>query len=175
MYLIYEDIIMSNDRQLNLTIFTHLLEEKYLEKEKKKTPKDYKTRIDKLITKCIKEITSSNYTYKAHYKNSKDVIVELAISKHALDRFIKRLYKVYNGNISDLSNVKLEQLMCLMINSGVRENLNKCKLLAYRKRKHFLNNGLTYTVYLKYGCFRFVISERKVITVELRGFYHNDN
>lgn len=164
---------MLDNREENLNLFNQLLNE--TTKSIKKVPNDYHTRINKLITNCIKEIENGDYVYKAHYKNSNNVIVELDISRHALERFKIRLNRVYNCNIQHLSNVKLEQLMCLMVNSSVKENLNKCKTLSNRKKKYFLNNGNHFSIYLKYGCFRFVVSEKKIITVELRGYYFNKN
>lgn len=164
---------MLDNREENLNLFNQLLNE--TTKPIKKVPNDYHTRINKLIASSIKEIEDNEYLYKAYYKNSNDVIVKLDISRHALERFKIRLNRIYNGNIQHLSNVKLEQLMCLMVNSSVKENLNKCKTLSNRKRNIFLNNGNHFSVYLKYGCFRFIVSEKKIITVELRGYYFNKN
>lgn len=146
-------------------VFKQLLEEKE-NNTIKKPSKDYITRIDNLITNSITFIKKEEYNLKATYKNSKDEINELTISKHALKQFIKRLKLIYN---KDLSDVNFESLLCYMINLAVRENLDKCKKLNHRRNTHAKGK---YSVYLKYGCFRFVICNVLVVTTEIRGQYN---
>lgn len=155
---------MSND---NRRLFAEMLNEKEKLSLVKPPTKDYIRRIDKQLDTFISYIRANDYITKAAYKNSKGIFKELIISAHALNRFEKRLIKIYKKDISDLSYAKLEQLLCYMINNSVKENLNKC--ITLNKRKNNYDNKDS--IYLKIGCFRFVINNMKVITVELRGYY----
>lgn len=150
-------------------VFSQLLEK---DEYKIKPPGDYVKRIQKLLDTCIKTIKQEDYTYPPHYRNNKGEIKQIDISRHALARFIKRFKVVYKGDISDLSNDKFRQLLCFMINSSEKENLHNKTLLKSRKQKHA--NTVT-SMYIAYGCFRFVICGMNLVTSELKGYYHNLN
>jgi hypothetical protein len=153
----------------NSEIFAQLLEKP---EYKQKPPGDYVKRIDKLLKENIAKIKSKTYDVIPVYKNFKEETKDIEITNHALNRFVNRLKLVCKEDLSDMTPQKFEELLCLMINSSSRERLHNKAVLKSRREKYDNGNA---TVYISYGCFRFVICRGKLVTTELKGYYHDLN
>ena len=90
-------------------------------------------------------------------RDGKEIYVE--VSRHAIQRFQERIGRLYRIELGNSESLKLIRYF---FNRSKREALNTTAKL---RKKEYTPDSM----YFKNGCFRFVVSEKVIVTFELRG------
>lgn len=90
-------------------------------------------------------------------RDGKEIAVE--VSRHAIQRFQERVGRLYRIELGGSESLKLIRYF---FNRSKREALNT----ATKKRKKEYTPD---SMYFKNGCFRFIVTEKVLVTFELRG------
>jgi hypothetical protein len=106
--------------------------------------------------------THHNYDItKAEYLGSRDRMVKVGITTHAVSRFKQRLNKIIK-----VKNLNYRKFMIFLFN-----NSEKMKVIDLNDRNPYNRHGCGGTVYLQYYPFQFVVEDTVLRTVKLLGKY----